>query len=536
MPRERQVAPSLPSAYREAMHELRADYNAGTNTRYRPQPPGVLGSGTGADYHYKDETKFLRMIERSRHFDRNNMVVGQAVNRLTANVVQDGFTLDVQTGDRGLDREQNARWYDWAENEDACDAEGEKTFCEYEALAFRHCIVDGDIVFLPLRSGHLQAAEAHRMRRPRNTKRNVVHGILLEEQTAKRLEYWITKEDLDPLRPLVKVEDIEPYPVRDEEGHRQVFHIYDPKRTSQRRGVTALAPCVDPVGMHDDLQFATLVKSMVASCFAIFEEQALAPSGGRRGSDNTPIKTGEEYNDPYRDGSERTVQGASPGMRVRGKPGTKLHGFAPNIPNPEFFPHAMLILSFIAINLDMPVQMLLLDASNSNFSSWRGTIDQARMRFRHMQNWLRFKFHSRVYRWKIRQWMAEDPAMRTVAQKSNVDIFGHIFHLPTWPYIEPMKDAAADLIRERNLLVSRRRRCAERGYEWPDLAREIVADNSLVLELAYRKWQRLKKKYPDWDVSWREIVCLPTPDGIQLAINPAESDASESPPAPAKSS
>jgi hypothetical protein len=275
---------------------------------------------------------------------------------------------------------------------------------------------------------------------------------------------------------------------------------------------------------------------MVASCFAIFEEQQPVPERGRTAGGDKPIKTGDERLEPFADGSERTIQGASPGMRVRGKPGVKFQGFAPNIPNPEFFPHATLILSFIGINLDLPVCVLLLDPSNTNFSGYRGALDQARIRFRQIQNWLRYAFHSRVYRWKVRQWMSEDPRIAAAVGKSGkIKPFGHLWHPPTWAYIEPMKDATADLIRERNLLISRRRRCAERGYEWPDLAREIVADNSLVLELAYRRFQKLKAKYPEWDVTWREIVSLPTPDGIQLAINPAQSDGDEQPPtAPAK--
>jgi capsid protein len=398
-------------------------------------------------------------------------------------------------------------------------------------LALRHTIVDGDILHLPLTNGRLQAVEAHRLRTPNRTKKNVMHGVLLEEESAKRLEYWITKEDLDPLQRNVLVSDIQAYAARDENGDRQVFHLYDPKRVSQRRGVTAFAPCVDPIGMHDDLQFATLVKAMVASCFAIFEEQELDPKGNGRGKDK-PVTTGNETLDTLSDGTTRTVQGASPGMRVRGKPGVSFKGFAPNIPNPEFFPHATLILSFIAINLDMPICVLMLDPSNTNFSGYRGALDQARARWRQIQNWLRYKFHRRIYRWKVRQWLSEDAAMREVATRGDIDVFAHTWNCPTWDYIEPMKDAAADLLQERNLLISRRRRAARRGFEWKDLSTEIVEDNALILQKAFEKWQALKKQFPDWDLTWREVVSLPTPDGIQLSLDTAQSDGQPSGPPP----
>jgi capsid protein len=518
MPRRDRDTP-LPSAMREAWQELRADYAIGSNSRFRPPPPGIVGMGSGADYHYRDEGKFLRGIERSRYFDRNNMIVGQGVDRLVSNIVQQGFTINIKTGDKGIDTELDNRWYDWSEDEDQCDYEGEKNWYQLEALALRHVVVDGDILPLPLAAGQLQMVEAHRLRTPRNTTQNVVHGVKLDGTSAKRLEYWITKEDLDPLRALSKVSDITPIAARDADGHRQVIHLYDPKRCSQRRGVTAFAPSVDCIGMHDDIQFATLVKAQAAACWTILEEmQADAPQPGG----TKPTVTGAETTETLSDGSTRTLGGISPGMRVRGRPGVKYTGFAPNIPNPEFFPHATMILTFIAINLGLPVAVLLLDPSNTNFSGWRGAMDQARMGFRRIQDWLRFKFHRPVYRWKVRQWMAEDPVLAEAATRSDVNIFGHEWNLPTWPYIEPLNDAGADILRERNLQTSRRRRCAERNLVWEDLATEIVDDNTLILVKAYERCQQLKQKYPDWDLQWREIVCLPTPDGIQIALNPGE--------------
>src|SRR5690606_1028361 len=102
----------------------------------------------------------------------------------------------------------------------------------------------------------------------------------------------------------------------------------------------------------------------------------------------------------------------APGIEYTGAPGEKLTGFSPNIPNAEFFEHARLILTFVAINLDMPLQMLLLDATATNFSGWRGAFDQAKIGFRQIQSWLLKRFYAPVYEWKLRQWIAEDPAIR----------------------------------------------------------------------------------------------------------------------------
>ena len=106
-----------------------------------------------------------------------------------------------------------------------------------------------------------------------------------------------------------------------------------------------------------------------------------------------------------------------------------------------------LILTLIGINLGLPLVMVLMDASETNFSGWRGAVDQARLGFRQNQKRLINRFHKPVYLWKVRQWMAEDAALRRAAARSDVNIFAHRWNPPTWPYIQPLQDATADLLR-----------------------------------------------------------------------------------------
>src|SRR5690606_16020992 len=202
-----------------------------------------------------------------------NMVIGQGVNRLADNVVQDGFTLDPDTGSPDLDNYLFERWQQWALDPRACHAAERCNWPQIEWLTFRHTIVDGDILNLPLETGQLETVEAHRLRTPRNTSRNVVHGVLINDLGAAR-EYWVTRLETDPMRPVQRVSDIKPYKAVDEDGFPAAFHVFDPRRFSQTRGVTAFAPIADPAGMHDDIQFATLVKQQVASCYTIFHEMA----------------------------------------------------------------------------------------------------------------------------------------------------------------------------------------------------------------------------------------------------------------------
>lgn len=511
----------------ELFTDMRSDYDAAKRTRFKRQRQGIIATGSGSDYHYRTWPEYARIMETARDLFRNHPLIGQGIRRLVANILRGGFTLDVKTGDESLNQELSGRWYEWAEDADACDIQGEQNFHGLEKMALQHVIVDGDCLSLPTVDGSLQQLEGHRLRTPNGTTRNVVHGVLLNER-RQRQEYWVTKDDIDPLASLSRVGDVTKYAARavdDLTGkqHRQVFHHYMPDRITQTRGITALVPVIDTAGMGDDLAFATLVKAQMSACVTIFRElasdQNLPPQVGADG-----IETTQEQRP---NGTTRALAGWQPGMEMFGFPGEKLQGFSPNVPNAEFFTHMTLILSTIAVNLDLPVAVLLLDPSNTNFSGWRGAIDQARQRFQELQCWLIQSLHCPTYTWKVRQWAREDASIRAAVERTvrrkkigtdGVDAFGHVWHAQEWPYIEPVNDAQGDVIQERNMLISPRRRAARRGMDYQELVGEIMADREMVIMAADATAERINKKKKTGDqLTWKDIAIFGPPEGAQFA-------------------
>jgi capsid protein len=521
------------SEFRRAYNDYRADFDIGGSGRFFPTPRGVQTSGSGADYHYRDESRFFRGIERARNFDRNNMVVGQGINRLAANLVQDGFTLDVLTGDKDTDDELKREWYEWCEDPNRCDSEGEKAFYEMELLAARTIPLDGDIFCLPLaEEGSLQWLEAHRCRRPASTRRNCIHGVNLDSKTARRTSYFFTIQDIDPLGSVKSLKDVFEIDARDEDGEKQVLHLHWPTRFSQRRGITAFAPAALPIHYHDDIQFAALVAAQVQNCYAILEQETLANGPNlpppRTG---TEAQTGSRSTETLEDGSVRTSEGMSPGMRVRAKPGYTLTGFSPTIPGPMYSEHTLMILTIIAINLDLPVHVLLLDPSKTNFSGWRGAIEQARIRFRVMQRLLINRFHTPVWRWFVRQRLAESKVMQAAFKRLGPQIFGHAWHPPTWSYIEPHKDISANALELATLQTSPTRQRARQGEDFDDIYPEIIDDAGKLLEAAERKAQDLTKALsPKEPFTREEVLRVFTAGGVSVT---ATHDAGKDEPAPA---
>ena len=486
-----------------AYRQVRADYSISKDSRHRSRLTGVNPSGSGADYHWRSENDYYKSIEQARAFDRDDGIVGQGIDRLVDQVMQDGFKLRPRTGNEDLDAALSEKWRDWSEDADAVDASGKNTFDAIAALTVRHVMVDGDAFINPLQTGHLETIEGHRVKTPHTTKMDVVLGVRMDS-LRKPFQYWIAKDQIRPMD-MIKVRDVAKMDARDENGNLNLFHVFNPKRYSQTRGVTVFAPISDFVGIHGDLQFAQLVKAEAAASFALMFKP------GANDENYTAPQMGAQTTETQADGSTRIIEDVGPGMMVVGAPGEEITAFSPNIPNPEFFHHAKLVLQIIGINLGIPYNVLMLDASDTNFSGHRGAIDQARFGFRRIQRWSSRQIYTPSYHWKLRQWVTaggihEDRALINLAKRVDARaLFTHGWICPRWPYLEPHKDVKSDQQQVEGLLNSPRRLLGNRGLDIGELYPEIVNDNARLIVLAIEAAQQIKSD-TGVPVTWQQVL------------------------------
>ncbi len=355
--------------FQSELAEYQASYYAGGTSRFLPMPTGVQAMGSDADSHYRQEQAYFLAVERGRFEDRENMVLGQGINRLTSNVLQNGFVHDSQAPDEDLADDLNTGWLDYANDPKQVDHEGERNLDKIADLGFRNMIVDGDISHLILENGSLQTMEAHYMRSPWSTLRagrqetnGIIHGV--ELKNGHRVAYHYTPESLNSLSASrYQTRRIETF---NEGGIRQVLHVYNPRRFTQRRGVTTIAPIVFPAKYHDDLQFAALVNAKRQSFIATIHEFDLASE------DDGSNDISQNRSQPYIPGvTSREYETGSPGTKVKGLPGEKIKPWTTNVPSHSHFQHADLLMTIMSINLDLPMIVFFLDASKGNFNTFR---------------------------------------------------------------------------------------------------------------------------------------------------------------------
>ena len=506
--------------------KTQADYQATKKGRFNKRREGLPSLGGSADYHIRTETEYYDTIEDCYDLERNDSVVGQLLNRKTSNIIQDGFRLEPDTGDKGVDRELKERWNDFAEDPDQCDISGESNFHDFEFAASWTMDLAGDCAVSITRDGPLQFFEPYLIRRDYSNGDDTFLGVD-QDLNRNKHRYWIATDDLNPYN--TSLRESVPVETRDEYGRRQLCHIYDRKRFSLTRGMSVFMPIFELTGMLEDVNFAKLVQQQIVSCVAFLIEESLEQQGNPMPSttstglptmsENRPTDT-RVYDDPAYDE-------VAPGMVVNPGAGKKVTGFSPNIPNAEYFQQYRLILQLICGALDLPLSVGMLDGSESTFHGFIGASNEAKKLWRRSQKRLAKRLHRPVYHAKQNHFCCDDRSLRRASKR--LKHFGrHGWHFPIWQSVKPLDDTQDRLMRLRNAIISPTKMHAEMNVNYEDHVTETVRDNMFAVRSAKLAAMTINTD-PDFaddnqPVHWQQLYPMPMPDGIQATTEIVKED------------
>lgn len=524
--------------------DAQSSYRAGETSRMNPVPKGIDPLGTDADYHYRTERNYFLMVERGREAVRNHPLVEQGINRLIANLRLRDFVLDVDSGDDDVSRDIKAKFRAWAGETQAgrnlCDHEETRNLDQIATQSFFSQVQDGDIVHLLLANGRIQTWESHHLRNPfghrnrlfANSEDGIVHGV--EVRSGKPQAYWITPSNLAFYQAITRRGQSRRVPIYDSEGNKLACWLGFTHRFRQRRGISRLSPPRDAMNGFDDLNFAhtkaALRRALIS--FLMKSKGQLSPQNPYGGSGTIP-QSGPRRVQSVGDatlGIERIVieQLGEPAQVMKAPEGYDLEGWNANLPPSSFFEHASLMLTMLAVNLDLPLSFLLLDGSLVNFHGGRMTFDQVKLRMQALQADQIAGFWNPVYEWKVRQWTTPgsdefDPALTNAANRSGINLLNYKFRPKGWPYVKPMEDAAAEQLAETSNNKSRRSILAERGVDHDEHAAEVIRDRGYWARIALAEATKIAAEYPAANIDigqfFRELWYGPNPNGVQLSLN-----------------
>lgn len=497
--------------------DAQASYAAGESNRMNPTPKGVDPLGTDADYHYRTERNYFLMVERGRAAVRNHPLVEQGINRLIANLKLGDNTLDVDSGDERLDADIKAEWLAWCgetqSGRNLCDYEGARSFQEIARQSFFSQVQDGDVVHLPLIDGRIQTWESHHLRCPYGHRPSglatdgIVHGV--EVRNGQTVAYHITPHTLAPGQRLASRGMTRRFAAQDEQGIKLVYWLGFRHRFYQRRGISRLSAPRDAMNGFDDLNYANIKSALRRALISYLMQQQQASSNnlqlpfGQGAKAGQLPQAGDRYTTKMGLGLESIVieQQGEPAQVFKTPDGYSIQGWNANLPAPAFFEHSALLLTMLAVNLDLPLMFLLLDGSLVNFHGGRMTFDQAKLRFRQIQKDQIRGLWNPTYEWRIRQKITPgsrqfDPRLAAgVARGANP--FKYQFRAAAWPYVKPMEDAAAEDLSERRNLRSMRSMLSDRGVDFDDHVPEVIGGRGRWAREAIKEAIAIRDEFPE---------------------------------------
>lgn len=240
----------------------------------------------------------------------------------------------------------------------------------------------------------------------------------------------------------------------------EIIHIFDPERCNQTRGVPHAAPVMYLMAM-----LGSTWESEVAAARYEAERVAVLQSKTGELTDGTAV-------DP-RSAMAQLNGIQSSAIHVEAlPPGVEMVPLQMNHPNgamPEF---SKAMLKGLATGLGVSYSAFTGDLSDSTYSGGRQGLLIERDNHRKLQGLLIEAFCERVFRGWIRAaWMSNAiqlPPGVTLDQAS-----AHRWSPRGWDWVDPLKDAQADVLAINNGLATRTEILAERGVDFEDVVREL---------------------------------------------------------------
>lgn len=457
-------------AYRTASeHQMR--YRQAMQHRNRKSVTWGLNKSEDSHLSQGDLTT---LRESSRRLDRENPFVHSFNDRLQEAVIGSKLNMSI--------RSANTRWSEKATNminewwHGRPEVRGMFSGGALERVLFRAKIVDGDILIVFLDDGNIQIIEGDRVQTPHDKTgdKTVFNGVKLNEYGAI-LGYWIAPDYDRKLR--YKIKSSEFTFVNAKNAH----FIASRHRVSMTRGIPKITQNMDLMNDIDEFLNATIVHQKVVASHCLFIERQ------DPGSENVLTNTDE-------DGNEVREQFVEPGLILTGRPGESAKILGPNQTAQQFGPVMSQLMRIAGMLYGLPLEMSILDFSQTTFSSARASLEVAHRVFSKQHNDFVKHDIGPVINWKLRQFVRqgvlEEPASTYRIEATP----------PKKISVDPMKETNADIARILASLDTHEDVCASNGKDYYDIVRQREREILLAQKVASRIVNKTGENWESRDI------------------------------------
>ena len=215
----------------------------------------------------------------------------------------------------------------------------------------------------------------------------------------------------------------------------------------------------------------------------------------------------DEHADPEGNDGDLTTRVSDIGYAVmfNGQQGDEIKGIERNIPGKDFTASLRTFLRLLGLPLGMPLELILLDWTQSNYSQTRAVLWQAyNQTFEHWQYLMSDFFLSPVLEWKMAQWRKAELIPATCRCE-------YEWIKPTYPWIDQVKEAQAYGLRLDRSLVTHAQVCKSLNLD-PD---DVLQQREDEIRDAINRAAKIEKETGK-EVDWRVFA------GLNLATQPVQ--------------
>ncbi|MBZ0130595.1 MAG: phage portal protein [Rhodobacteraceae bacterium] len=402
---------------------------------------------------------------RARWLVRNNGYAVNAVESWAANTAGDGIKPISKIADASRKEELQRLWLAWT---DEADGEGLTDFYGLQRRAAREVFIAGEVFFrirprrvydglsVPLQLQMLPSEMLPLEATGVAASGNAIRQGIEFDRIGRRVAYhFLRRHPGDSTDPGLAGE-VTRVPAS------EVIHVIDPLEGGQLRGVSKLAPAIVKLFLLDQYDDAELDRKKVAAMYAMFvtspaPENPLAPPEDEAGFAGYEI---------------------APGQIVRLDPGEDVTIGQPADSGGTYEPFQYRTLLQISAALGIPYPYLANDMVKGNFSNSRLALIEFRRR---VSAWQHSVMVYQLCRPVYAHWMDAavlSGALSLPGYEANRTRLLAADWLPTkWDWVDPLKDANAEIAQIEAGLKSRTQAIAERGYDAEQVDREIAAEH-----------------------------------------------------------
>jgi capsid protein len=422
--------------------------------------------GASGDYHNGYDRE--QLINQHRAFERENLIYKGMIERAISYIIGTGFTLDLRTASPKYNAKAESLWKQWIGG--SPEIRGVIEGDEFMAMVCSEMFA-GDPAIIKLKSGYVQLIEPEQ-----------IGSLGRAYTTTDGLEFSAATGRLERINICPYVNGVAdkskaaPYDIND------VIFITHPSRPSQSRTVPPAQACFPMLHRINDMCDSEAIAAQLLSRLAA---SVTGEGLAQKATDEAEM---DDLGFGIKELDYATIFYGDEGMEIK--------GIERNIPGKNFESGLRMFLRLLGLPLGLPLEIILLDWTQSNYSQSRAVLDQAYKTFLRYQARL-VKVYRQLFEWKVRQWTAAG-----LLQKRD-DYTSSYWIVPAFPWIDQLKEAQACKVKIENGFGTYSEMLKSRGLDLDDTRDQLKAETIAAIKIS----QEIEKE-TGVQVSWRRFAGL----------------------------